>query len=146
MSRNMMHRLKYGYQIYQSPMKLAFRGHMSPLDEHKVRPIFVQDFSTLICESIFFTNIYEQLKLTGAPFHFGTQALQRLCTLVNTDITHLNQFTTTLDWSAFDANCPKWLLNVGFDILYQLIDFNKMEVYTDGYTIDFTDKKADQYR
>lgn len=41
MCRHMIHRMKYGYDVYQPPMKLGFRGHLSPVDEVKVRPIWV---------------------------------------------------------------------------------------------------------
>lgn len=46
MSRNILHRLKYGYKVYQPPCLLAFRGHLSPVDDLKVRPIWIQPFET----------------------------------------------------------------------------------------------------
>lgn len=72
--------------------------------------------------------------------------MPRLHELMNYDISSLNQCTVTLDWSAFDANCPKWIIHKAFDVLENMIDFKKMTVRTDGYEIDFTNEKAIQYK
>lgn len=78
MAKNMQHRLKYGYSIYQPPLKVAFRGHLSPIDELKVRPVWIQPFETLLLEGVFARNIYEAFKREGAPLHFGENAMPRL--------------------------------------------------------------------
>jgi len=41
MAQNMLHRIKYGKNVFQPYFKLAFRGHLSPVDELKVRPIWI---------------------------------------------------------------------------------------------------------
>jgi len=40
-SRNMLHRLKAGYPIYDPPKKVGFRGQLSDADNPKVRPVWV---------------------------------------------------------------------------------------------------------
>jgi len=105
----------------------------------------VQPFETLVLESLFACNIYETLKLQGEPCHFGEHAIQRLHELMSTDITERSQTAVTLDWTAFDANNPAWVVEIGLDIIEGMIDFTKMSV--DGKeSITFTESKADEYR
>lgn len=140
MSRNMLHRLKNGYKIYQPPMKIAFRGHLSSLDDQKVRPVWVQPFETLILEALFAHNVYEALKQNGKPFHFGENSMPRLWDLMSRDIESYNQCTVTLDWSKFDANCPRWLIHEAFDILESMIDFS-VKIDDHGYEYHYTEKE-----
>lgn len=60
--------------------------------------------------------------------HFGQDAQSRLHDLLNTDIETAGQETRTLDWSAFDSGCPKWLINEAFDIIEDTIDFSTMVI------------------
>jgi len=67
--------------------------------------------------------------------HFGKNSMPRLHDLMSTDITNINQCTVTLDWSAYDANTPQWVLKDAFDVLETLIDFNAMSVTCEDRTI-----------
>lgn len=146
MARNMVHRLKNNYKIYQPPLKLGFRGHLSEEDAPKVRPIWVQPFETILIESMFTSNVYESLKhQANGSFHFGTKALERLSELLTRD--YEGRTTVTLDWSAFDSRCPKWLIEEAFDVLSHVIDFTTMSRYSlDMDDIQMTEKKSNEYK
>jgi len=117
---------------------------LSPIEDVKVRPVWVSSFEVLIMEAIFGRNCYEQFKNLGRPFHFGDEAMPRLCDLLNTDLESDKEIALSLDWSAFDANIPSWLMNVGLDLIEHNIDFSKMTVR--GDIIHFSEKKAERYK
>jgi len=50
--------------------------------------------------------------------------MKRLNDILNHNIEDLHLSTITLDWSRFDTSIPDWLLNIGLDIVENLIDFN----------------------
>lgn len=81
----MQHFVKYGHKVYQPPYKVAFRGHLSPIDDIKVRPVWVAPFEVLINESVYCSNIYEILKGDNI-MHFGANAMPRLHKLLNTPL------------------------------------------------------------
>lgn len=64
----------------------------------------------ICCEAIFGRNAYEYLKANGRPFHFGKNAMQRLNALLNIDLKGQKKVGVTFDWSAYDTNCPKWII------------------------------------
>jgi len=50
MSKNILHRIKNDYKVYQPPAKLAFRGHLTKIEEPKVRPVWIIPFEIIIIE------------------------------------------------------------------------------------------------
>jgi hypothetical protein len=71
-------------------------------------------------------HFYDTLKndTEGEYFHFGTNAMPRLRKVLSEDIESQRLGTVTLDWSAFDSRCPKWLLLEVWRVLEDHIDFD----------------------
>lgn len=72
--------------------------------------------------------------------------MKKLNRLLNLDIesSSSNLLALTLDWKGFDYHMPEFVIRLAFHILRYVLDFNHMTVR--DRTIQFSDKKADQYR
>lgn len=99
---------------------------------------------------MFGSALYDVLKssIDGQCFHFGVDAMPRLADVLTEDIKGQNLATVTLDWSAFDSHCPKWLLEHVWDILQECIDFNKIIIANEDGDYEVKDvmtKNTDKY-
>lgn len=83
MSKGMMHRIKYDLPCYQPPSKIAFRGHLSPVDDPKTRPVWVAPFELLIIEQLMGMNLISKAKKLDL-IHFGEDAMPKLARLMST--------------------------------------------------------------
>jgi len=85
MAKGMMHRIKYGLNCYQPPSKVAFRGHLSDINEPKTRPVWVAPFELLIIEQLMGMNLIAKAKSLDI-IHFGEDSMPKLSRLMMTDI------------------------------------------------------------
>lgn len=71
--------------------------------------------------------------------------MPRLRDLLAEDIESQNLGTVTLDWSAFDTNCPRWLLDDIFDIFESRLEFSVMTV-RDEKPIEYDKEETIRYK
>jgi len=79
MMHYMKHRIKSGLKVFSPPCKLAFRGHLSKIDEPKVRAVWVYPFEVCLLEFPFSLGLNRALQADpDGPLLFGPNALTRL--------------------------------------------------------------------
>lgn len=78
--------MKYDLPFFKPPCKFAFRAHLSPKDEPKVRLVWVFPFEWTMIEQLLFLGVYERFKTDIKIMHFGDKSMSRLIKLLNYDI------------------------------------------------------------
>lgn len=134
-AKYMMHSIKYDYSAYQPPSKIAFRGHLSPIEDPKTRPVWVAPFEVIILEQVFGQELVDRMKSGLGIIHFGEDAMPRLAQLLSTDIERYEYVALTQDWKSFDATIPNFIIDEVFKMFKDSIDFTQMKVGNEIQTI-----------
>lgn len=130
--------LRYGHWDLV-PYKFAMRGHLSPVDQNKSRPVWVTPFTTVILENYMFRPLYDfifndevmnELILTGKK----TLSRLRLYLAADPDMWYLNT-----DFSSWDSFRSKFLLQDVLQIIKKLYKFD------DPVDSDLFDRLMDDY-
>jgi hypothetical protein len=112
----MLHCIRDGLHVYVPPTKIAFRGHLSPIDELKVRSVWNYPAEITMIESIFSTDIYQYHKgNTFSPMFYGSDSIKRLTDRLSVTIEQHEE--ASIDFKGFDYDVPAWLINICFNIL-----------------------------
>jgi len=120
---NIQHWLKRDRKIYKLPCKLGLRGHLSKIDEKKVRGIWIYPAEITHMENVFSYN-YTQWMTTCCPaVILGENSLKKISDRLNEDLTDLVELN--LDWSGFDFSIQKFLIKDAFKIISDSLDYSK---------------------
>jgi len=129
-SSYILHQVRHGYYVYETPCKLAFRGHLSPADDPKTRPIWVYPAEINILESMWGQPYYDWLESQDVVMN-GPGTMPRLRKEQDEWIGDADegQVDVTYDWSNFDSRVPNWLIDIAFDIIGDSFDKTKWMLY-----------------
>jgi hypothetical protein len=130
--------LRYGYWDLV-PYKFAMRGHLSPQDANKSRPVWVTPYTTMILENYMFRNIYDfmfkderckNLILTGK------QTISRLRTYLASDE---DCWFVNTDFSSWDSFRSRFVLEDILHVIKRLYNFD------DDVDSDLYERLVDDY-
>jgi hypothetical protein len=101
------------------PNTLAVRGHLSPIDENKSRPIWIMPYESVLIESSLFLNVYRKLKLETSlmPYLTGHHSLSRFWKMMNSK----QETLACLDISSWDAQRSRWAAEEIYDEIFKEI-------------------------
>lgn len=91
--------------MYQPPCKMAFRGHLSSIEEgkKKVRSVWIYPFEIIMLESVFADPIIDRfMEDIDMPFLSGRDAFFRLSKAMGRPTHATGEVTVTTDWKSFD--------------------------------------------
>ena len=120
-------KLTAGKKIEQRPCLLALRGHLSPLENIKTRPVWVNSFDNITLENILFRNVYDFVfsdALMQNTILTGPNVLSRLRNYLVSDMR--NSFVN-LDFSAWDTWPCRFAGRDLFAILRSVLDLKPGE-------------------
>nr|UBK24765.1 RNA-dependent RNA polymerase [Nigrospora sphaerica partitivirus 1] len=119
----MAHFIASGKHVYVPPAKIALRGHLSEVEEQKVRPVWVFPAEVTVLEGKWAIPYYKFLEEEVPTVHFGEGAMQRLAKILVSGLANESECTeVTLDWSGFDGNVPNFMIDDAFDIIFNSFD------------------------
>jgi hypothetical protein len=116
-----------GRKIQQQPCMLALRGHLSPIDQIKTRPVWINSFDHLTLENMMFRKIYD-FAFNDADFQelllTGPNTISRLRNYLHTPS---NLAFVNLDFSAWDTWPCRFAGRDLFKIFEEVVDFKDGE-------------------
>lgn len=92
----------------------------------KVRAVWGSPFQHIIAEGLSAGPFIEQIVNNNTFIHIGGDPLVTVPHLI-TQIGNKYKFVYTYDWSAFDATCSRFEINLAFDIVESLMTFKEPE-------------------
>jgi len=130
--------LRYGYWDLV-PYKFAMRGHLSPNDQNKSRPVWVTPYTTTILENYMFRNIYD--------FMFNNEKFKNLILTGKQTINRLRQYLQSddeawfvnTDFSSWDSFRSRFVLE---DVLKTI---KRLYIFDDEVDSDLYDRLIDDY-
>jgi len=130
--------LRYGYWDLV-PYKFAMRGHLSPINENKSRPVWVTPYTTVMLENYMFRPIYD--------FIFRDELFQNLILTGKKTISRLREYLSkdsdlwylNTDFSSWDSFRSKFLLQ---DVLKTI---KRLYKFDDDVDSDLFDRLIDDY-
>lgn len=111
----MKHCLKSGKRCYVPPCKLGFRGHLSPEDNQKVRPVWIYPAEITALESCFSQPYYEFLQRDVPAIFFGEGSFKRLYERLTSKLNGKKEITT--DWRHFDKLAPNFIIDEAWELI-----------------------------
>jgi len=113
-----------GKKIEQLPCLLALRGHLSPLEKIKTRPVLINSFDHIALENLLFRNVYD--------FVFTDPDMQRLIMTGPHVLSRLRNYLCNssrntycnLDYSAWDTWRCRFAGRDLFKILEEVLDLD----------------------
>jgi hypothetical protein len=130
--------LRYGHWDLV-PYKFAMRGHLSPVDQNKSRPVWVTPYTTVILENYMFRNIYD--------FMFNNEKFKNLILTGKSTISRLREYLgsdsdswfTNTDFSSWDSFRSRFVLEDTLRVIKRFF------VFDDPVDSDLYDRLTDDF-
>nr|QZZ63398.1 hypothetical protein [Leuven Partiti-like virus 4] len=135
-----VHNVKYGiYQHCRTPCTGAARTMISKSTEKKFRLIWVYPAHMTLAEGMFAQPLIWAYQRLEGPYGIWIQYARGDAKRLMAAKRFPSQRWLGMDWTAFDANVPSWMIRDAFQILREQMDFSKYQergVPTHDFTLD----------